>query len=246
MARASFRFYAELNDHLLPHQRHKTLEKDFYVGSAVKDMIESFGVPHTEIELILVNGQSADFSRVLRDGDSISVYPMFESLDITPELRVRPQALREPKFVLDVHLGKLAAYLRMLGFDTFYRSCLNDPELARISAEEHRILLTRDRGLLKHSIITHGYWLRETDSKRQVAEILRRFDLARFIRPFTRCMACNGLLHPALKNEVLHLLPPRTAELHEEYQRCAQCGRAYWKGSHHARMLRWIQELTAA
>ena len=209
-------------------------------------MIESFGVPHAEVEFILANGTSVDFSYLVTDGDRISVYPMFESVDMTPELRVRREPLREPKFILDVHLGKLAAYLRMLGFDTFYRNCLADPELARLSREQRRILLTRDRGLLKHSAVTHGYWLRETDSRRQAAEIVRRFDLARRIRPFTRCMACNGELRPATKSEVLHLIPLRTAEVYEEYQRCIECGRAYWKGSHHGRMQRWIEELTGA
>ena len=122
-ARASVRFYAELNDHLAPHRQHQTLEKEFFVPVSVKDTIESFGVPHTEVDLVLVNGESSDFSRLLRNGDRVAVYPVFESLDITPELRVRPQALREPKFVLDVHLGRLAAYLRMLGFDSEYRNC---------------------------------------------------------------------------------------------------------------------------
>lgn len=245
LSRGHFRFYAELNDHLRPDQQYKNLEKPFYVSSTVKDMIESFGVPHIEIELIVANGQSVDFTYLVRDGDQISVYPTFESVDITPELRVRPEPLREPKFVLDVHLGKLAAYLRMLGFDTFYRSCYSDPELVRVSSEQHRILLTRDRGLLKHSAVTHGYWLRETDSKRQAAEIIRRFDLSLSIRPFTRCMGCNSLLRPATKNEVLQLLPQRTAELYDEFQRCSQCGRVYWKGSHYRRMLQWIHQLVA-
>jgi len=244
--RAYFRFYAELNDHLSRDEQQRTIEKTFYVPSAVKDMIESFGVPHTEVELIVANGKSVDFSYLVREGDHISVYPMFESVDITPELRVRAEPLREPKFVLDVHLGKLAAYLRMLGFDTFYRSCFADPELVRISSEQHRILLTRDRALLKHNAVTRGYWLRETDSKLQLSEIVRRFDLVYLIRPFTRCMACNGMLRQAIKNEVLHLLPPRIAELHDEYQRCSQCGRAYWKGSHYSRMLRWIEELRSS
>lgn len=245
-ARATFRFYAELNDHLPPGQQHETLEKCFYVPSTVKDMIESFGVPHAEVEFILVNGTSVDFSYLVADGDRVSVYPMFESVDMTPELRVRREPLREPKFILDVHLGKLAAYLRMLGFDTFYRNCLADSELARLSREQRRILLTRDRGLLKHNAVTHGYWLRETDSRRQAAEVIRRFDLARRTRPFTRCMACNGELCAATKTEVLHVIPQRTAELYDEYQRCSECGRAYWRGSHHARMLRWIEELTSA
>jgi hypothetical protein len=121
-AHASVRFYAELNDHLAPNQRHQTVEKEFFVPPSVRDVIESFGIPHTEVELLLVNGESSDFSRLVQDGDRVAVYPVFESLDITSELRVRPQALRELKFVLDVHLGRLA-YLRIGGFDAEYRNC---------------------------------------------------------------------------------------------------------------------------
>ena len=244
-SRAYLRFYAELNDHLPPGQQCKTIEKSFFVPGTVKDVIESFGVPHTEVDLVVVNGESVDFSYTIRDGDRIAVYPMLESIDITPALRLRPQPLRDPKFVLDVHLGKLAAYLRMLGFDVVYRSCLTDPELVRISSSERRTLLTRDRGLLKHAVVTHGYWLRETDSRRQTAEIVQRFDLARSIRPFTRCMACNTKLQPLAKEDARQSVPPGIAERHDNFRQCPDCGRVYWKGSHFARMQRWIRELTA-
>src|SRR2546430_549767 len=100
-SRAWFRFYAELNDHLAADQRYRNLEAEFFVPASVKAMIEGLGVPHTEVELVVVNGESADFSRLILDGDRVAVYPMSESLDITPALRVREQALREPKFVLD-------------------------------------------------------------------------------------------------------------------------------------------------
>ena len=242
-ARAWFRFYAELNDHFAPDQQYQALERCFYVPGAVKDMIESFGVPHTEVELILVNGESADFSHLVRDGDRVSVYPVFESIDVRGALRVRPQPLRELKFVLDVHLGKLAAYLRMLGFDSAYSNSAGDPELVRVASEQQRVLLTRDRGLLMHAAVTRGYWLRQTESRRQAAEIVRRFDLAGAIRPFTRCMACNSVLLPADRAEVLHRIPPRAAELHDEFLRCPGCGRVYWRGSHYRRMRQWIGEL---
>ena len=210
-AHAWFRFYAELNDHLPPESQYQNLEKCFFVPASVKDMIESFGVPHSEVELILVNGESTDFSRLIRAGDRVAVYPVFESIDVQPELRVRSEPLRELKFVLDVHLGRLTAYLRMLGFDVVYRNCAADPDLVRISAEQQRILLTRDRGLLMHAAVTRGYWLRETDSRRQVPEIIRRFDLASAIRPFTRCMACNSALHPCgtVRSAPTHLSPHR-------------------------------------
>ena len=215
------------------------------VPGTVKDMVESFGVPHTEVELIVVNGESVPFSYVVRDGDRVAVYPMFESFDITAELRVRPKALREPKFVLDVHLGKLAGYLRMLGFDAIYGPYRSDLELVGASCEQQRILLTRDRGLLKHSAVTHGYLVRETESRRQIAEIVGRFHLAGAAQPFTRCLVCNALLVSIAKEQVRALLPPHAARSFEEFRRCPECGRVYWKGSHYHRMQRWVNELVS-
>ncbi len=133
----------------------------------------------------------------------------------------------------------------MLGFDSEYRNCASDPELVRVSASEQRILLTRDRELLKHSAVTRGYWVRQTDSHHQLAEVVQRFDLNRSFRPFTRCMACNTLLRPAAKAEIRHLIAGRTAELYDDFLQCPGCGRVYWKGSHWRRMQQWIQELVS-
>jgi uncharacterized protein with PIN domain len=243
---ACFRFYAELNDHLPAEQQFQTLEKQFVVPSTVKDMLESFGVPHAEVEFILANGTPVDFSYLVQDGDRIAVYPVFESLDITPELRVRREPLREPKFVLDVHLGKLAAVLRMLGFDSVYCSSASDAELVRISCKERRILLTRDRGLLKHNAVTHGYWIRETGSRHQAVEVIARFDLKRRVRPFTRCMACNRLLDPVDRMNVKERVPEGVWQRFSEFWQCHGCGRVYWRGSHYQRMLRKIEELTSS
>ena len=243
VARAWFRFYAELNDHLAPERRYRTVEREFYVPASVKDMIESSGVPHTEVDLVLVNGESADFSRLVHDGDRVAVYPVLESMDIAPVLRLRPQQLRETKFVLDVHMGRLAGYLRMLGFDTRYTNDADDHELVRISRDDRRILLTRDRGVLKHSDVTHGYWVRETNSRRQLEEVVRRFDLAGSLRPFTRCMVCNEPLKAAARGEVEGRVPKGTLEWCKEYAVCTGCGRVYWEGSHYRRMRQWIEGL---
>jgi uncharacterized protein with PIN domain len=240
---AFLRFYAELNDHLPPGQQFRTIQKEFFAPASVKDMIESCGVPHSEVDLVLVNGESADFSSLIRNGDRVAVYPVFETLDIAPVSRLRPQPLREPRFVLDVHLGKLAHYLRMLGFDAVYSNSASDPELVSISVEQGRILLTRDRGLLKHSAVTRGYWVRETDSRRQSAEIVKRFDLARLLRPFTRCMVCNQDLRPIPKSEVQDHVPARVWESCEEFLQCPGCRRLYWYGSHTRRMSEWIYRL---
>ena len=241
MGTAEFRFYAELNDFLPPSRRQVAFVHAFDGRPAIKDTIEALGVPHPEVDLILVNGESVDFAHPLQDGERVSVYPRFESLDITPILRVRPQPLRETRFVLDTHLGRLAAYLRMLGFDALYRADYEDAELAAISSGEHRILLTKDRGLLRRSVVTHGYCVRHRHPREQLVEVVRRFDLVRSMQPFTRCMRCNGVLETASPEAARPRLPARVRELYTEYRSCRSCGRVYWKGSHYDRMLELIQ-----
>jgi len=243
MNQAQFRFYAELNDFLPKERRQRSFTHTFLLSGSVKDMIESLGVPHTEVDLILANGRSVDFSYAVQNGDRISVYPVFEAIDIVPVLRVRPEPLREPRFVLDVHLGQLAVYLRMLGFDTLYRNDYRDEELARISNEEARILLTRDRGLLKRSIVTHGYCLRTTQPRQQLVDVIRRFDLRRAIAPFRRCLHCNAVLEPVDKAAIEDRLPPKTRHYYDEFWRCPQCDRIYWQGSHFERMQQFIAEV---
>ena len=241
---ASFRFYAELNEFLPRDRQYQTLQISFNDGQSVKHLIESNGIPHTEVDLVLVNGCSVDFSYLVQARDRVAVYPVFESMDITPLLKLRPAPLREARFVLDGHLGRLAAYLRMLGFDTLYRNDFDDPELAQISAEQKRILLTRDRGLLKRSLVTRGFCLRTREPRRQLVDVVRRFDLLGQVRPFTRCMACNGLLEAVDKAEIIEQLQPLTRKYFQEFSRCEQCGQIYWKGSHHERMqavLTWLE-----
>ena len=239
----SFRFYAELNDFLPSERRMVSFVHSIDKNPSVKDTIEALGVPHTEVDLILVNGESVDFAYLLQNGDKISVYPVFETIDITPLLRVRPQPLREIRFVLDVHLGKLANHLRMFGFDTWYRNDYEDAQLAEISCHEKRILLTRDMGLLKRSMVTHGYFLRETNPKRQLREVLRRFDLFKVIAPFERCISCNGLVHPVDKGEISEQVPADTLQYYETFYRCDSCKKIYWKGSHYQKMHQFVQEI---
>jgi uncharacterized protein with PIN domain len=240
---SELRFYAELNDFLPPERRFASFACRFQVSGSVKDLIEAAGVPHTEVDLILANGESVDFSYLVRDGDRIAVYPVFESIDITPALRVRPRPLRQVRFVLDAHLGRLASYLRMLGFDALYRNDYRDEELVELSGRESRILLTRDRNLLKHRVIQYGYAVRETNPRRQAREVLERFDVFGSVAPFTRCLRCNDLLAEALKEAISDRLPPSTREHYEEFRLCRGCGRLYWAGSHYRRMERLIGEL---
>jgi len=243
MKRAEVRFYSELNEFLAPRRRGRSTAYEFDVSGSVKDLIEALGVPHTEVDLVLANGESVDFSYRVKDGDRISVYPPFEAMDISSQLRVRPLPLRDLRFVADAHLGRLAAYLRMAGFDTAYRSDYKDEELAGISANEKRILLTRDRGLLKRNVVTGGYCVRTTNSRQQFAEVLQRFDLAGSVAPFQRCVHCNELLQPTRKELISERLQPETRQHYEEFSTCPACHRIYWKGSHYRRMQRFLESV---
>lgn len=243
MAAAGFRFYGELNDFLSPDSRGKQAKRHFDVIGPVKDLIESFGVPHTEVDLILINGEPVGFAHSVRDGDRVSVYPVFKSLDISSVSQVRPAAPRTLRFVLDVHLGRLAAYLRMAGFDALYQNHASDSELVAVAVREQRVLLTRDRYLLMRSDLDRGYWIRSPDPKQQLMEVVRRFDLVRCMQPFTRCMKCNGALERVSRDSVWDRLPARVREK-DEYHLCSGCGAVYWEGTHHARMketLEWVK-----
>jgi len=229
---AEFRFYEELNDFLPPAQRKQTRLYRFNDHPGIKDAIEAQGIPHTEVDLILVDGQSVGFDYRLQPNDRVAVYPVFESFDISPLVLLREKPLRQSAFVLDVNLGKLARRLRLLGFDTLYRNDYRDAQIADIAAAEKRIVLTRDRRLLHARRITHGYWVRSVIADAQVEEVLRRFDLHRQIRPFRRCLICNGSLERVAKTDVLDRLEPKTKRYYETFCRCQGCGRIYWQGSH--------------
>ncbi len=239
--RAYLRFYAELNDFLPADKRATTIEREFDVSPSVKDIIEAAGVPHAEIDLIVVNGESVDFSYRVQHGDRIGVYPMFESFDIAADVRVRPAPLRETRFVLDVNLGALARYLRLLGFDSEYSNTSSDQRLAEITANDRRILLTRDVDLLKRKAVTHGYFVRATDVRTQTVEVVRRLDLLDQIRPFVRCMNCNAELVPVPKEAIEHRLQERTRLYYNEFRICPGCDRLYWHGSHHDKLMQFIQ-----
>jgi uncharacterized protein with PIN domain/sulfur carrier protein ThiS len=246
MPSAYFRFYADLNYFLSADRQGEGFDCRFEYRATVKDMIESLGVPHPEIELILVNGEPVDFTHIVQDGDRISVYPFFETFDTSNMLRVRPPTLTKNRFVLDIHLGRLAAYLRMFGFDTLWRNDYPDEELAHVASTEQRILLTRDRGLLKRSIVRYGYCVREKYPRRQVIEVARRFKLGRTAQPFLRCLRCNGLLKSVDKEEIRDQLDPLTCQYHDVFTQCRECNQIYWRGTHYERMLPFVQEVLAA
>lgn len=239
---AEFRFYEELNDFLPREQRKRTNLYRFSGHPGIKDPIEVFGVPHTEVDLIVVNGQSVGFDYQLQVGDRVAVYPVFETLDITPLVKLREKPLRNPRFVLDVNLGKLAKRMRMLGFDCLYRNDYKDADIVKSAVNDRRIVLTRDRRLLYNKQIDHGYWVRAVDVDAQVDEVLRRFDLYGLIQLFSRCLICNGVLAPVAKADIWDRLEPKTRLYYNDFYQCADCQRIYWQGSHMQNMLKRLAD----
>jgi uncharacterized protein with PIN domain len=244
----TIRFYEELNDFLPQHMRKRDIDFTFSGRRSVKDLIEYFGVPHVEVDLILVGGMSVDFGYIIETGDRISVYPVFESFDLSGVTHLRPSPLRDTKFVLDVHLRKLARRLRLLGFDVDYRENRDDPELARIADDEHRILLTRDRRLLMRRNVARGLIIRNTDSDKQVIEVLERLQLWPRCAPFSRCIECNGRMRRVVPGEpgfeaIREAIPPGVLSWCGEYFICGSCAKVYWKGSHYIKLERIVDEV---
>ncbi len=241
--RAVFRFYEELNDFLPSGRRKKDNIYSFNGNPSVKDAIEAQNVPHTEVDLILVNGNPVDFGYKLRGGDRVSVYPVFESLDIGPVKGNRVKPLRETKFILDVHLGKLAKLLRMTGFDTLYRNNLEDKEIIALALAQNRIILTRDRGILKNSVVRKGYYIRSQKPEEQLKGVLARFQLHSSIKFLSRCIACNDKIEKVEKKDIAQKLKPATSKYFNRFFRCTGCGRIYWEGSHYDRMMNYYNNL---
>ncbi len=218
------------------------VERQLSEKTSVKDVIEACGIPHTEVDLILVNGQPVDFAFVIGRESAIHVYPI-ESGGITSFTENRLQLIQIRSFVADGHLGKLVRDLRLLGVDVVYDPAAEDRQLVTIASSENRALLTRDRRLLMHAIVRHGYYLRSQDPLEQTLEILRRFNLGSALAPFTRCLRCNTLLKPAKKAEVFDLLEPLTRTYYELFRRCPGCGQVYWSGSHFEKLQKRIETI---
>ena len=233
MKTARFEFDSSLQPLLQRDLREHPVELPFQGPQSVKHLIESLRIPHTEIGPLSANGGSIGLEYIVDDGDRIEVRPVALT-DLT----------EEPRFVLDGHLGRLASHLRMLGLDCLYDNAYEDDELVRISVEERRILLTRDRLLLMHKVIRQGYLLRSLNSTEQLYEVVQRYGLLKWVKPFQRCMNCNHLLEPVAKEMVLEKLEPLTRKYYDDFKICPACDQVYWKGSHYEKMLRVIESLS--
>ncbi len=240
----TFRCYAELNDFLPKEKRQKQFVHPLKTPVTLGEALESLRIPWSEVDLALVNGEPEALDARLRENDFVSIYPTFEILDIGQLKSIHSQALRVTRFVLDAHLGKLAKYLRMLGFDSLYRNDFGDEEIIELALREQRIILTRDKLLLRSRRVTHGYYVRATEKHAQLREVVQKFDLYSQFKSFSRCMTCNAELVPKSQKDIADLVEQDTLQLFHEFFFCPACKKVYWKGSHFKRMESFIRSLT--
>lgn len=240
--KAWVRFIGSLNDFLPKDQKEKQIQNSFGGTPAIKDAIEAIGIPHPEVEAVLVNAQPVAFNYLLQAEDRVEVYPKEYPHNWPQAPRLRAEIPKPVTFILDVHLGKLAKSLRLLGFNTVYENNYDDQTIANRAAAENRVILTRDVGLLKLKTVQWGYWLRSQNSEKQLTEVLAYYNLQPVIQPFTRCLVCNGLLQNVPKKAVLAQLPPKTKIYFQEFHQCQTCARVFWKGSHYERMEAFVQQ----
>jgi uncharacterized protein len=238
-----FRIYAGLNDFLPVDLRQRTIILAYKTPITVGEVAESMGIPLSEVKLILVNSEPSKFSQRLKENDFISLYPAIENLDISLLTDKELESASRPRFILDAHLGKLAKYLRMLGFDTLYRNDFEDNRIISIAKQEDRFILTQDKLLLRSKEVINGYYVRSIEKHKQIREIVQKFGLNTMFRSFTRCMSCNAELVKKEKAEIINKIDDETAQVFNDFFYCPNCDKVFWKGSHFERMEKLILSL---
>ncbi len=244
-----FRFYAELNN-FIDIENTNNLELagktdspivnnkyyiHYYRGHpSIKDRIESLGIPHTEIALILKNGNPVEFSYLVQKNDQFSIYPYFYNIKLPEDYKLQEEYPLKPKFILDVHLGKLARFLRRFNFDTLYSNIYSDSEIVEIAEKENRIILTRDLGLLMRKKVKWGCFIKYDDPQKQLKQVFKRYDLAQYYkRKESRCVNCNSVLVDIDKEKIIDKLKEKTKKYYDEFKICPDCSKIYWRGSHY-------------
>ena len=243
MKSLTIHFYNSLNDFLAVERRNQDFLYSFKGNPSVKHLVEALRVPHTEVGEIIINGKLMELSCLVQDGDQVNVFPAHPPVSDEDRMSQMVSGIDQPRFLLDNHLGKLAVYLRLLGFDALYRNDYQDDMLVQELKKDVRILLTRDRGLLMRRVIQFGYCIRALDPKQQILEVMRRFNLFDRIAPFQRCLRCNSPLQSVEKESIIHRLEPLTRKYFDEFWFCNHCDQIYWKGSHYQRMVSFLENV---
>ncbi len=243
MPKVALRFYSELNDLLPDHRKNTDFEAEFKDKRSVKDIIEAFGVPHTEVDIIIANGESIDFKYILQGGDQISVYPAFEKPNIQNILHLCPAPPFKTRFIVDINLGDIVKLMRVLGFDVYYDQDLSNQNIIELSKKDDRIIITKSRKLLKFKDVAYGLLLHSGTTEAQIKDIIYRLEIKDKVRPFSRCLRCNGILSSVPKEEIEDRIPPKTRSFCDQYSHCESCNKIYWEGTHVFEMRKVIDRI---
>jgi uncharacterized protein len=234
-------FHGDLKVFLGSKAGDTVIERRLIEKSSIKDVIESCGVPHPEVDLILVDKQAVGFDHTLANDAEVEVCSVHNRGTVRTDKEL--QTIDIARFVTDGHLGGLTRNLRLLGFDVAYSQNADDRQLLELMSRENRALLTRDRRLLMHAVVQNGYWPRSQNPNEQTIEIIRRFNLSESIAPFTRCLRCNAVLEEAPKADIIDKLEPLTKIYYNQFRRCPGCKQIYWPGSHFPKLQKRIEEI---
>ena len=236
-------FHNDLQMLLKKSQAGKVVKYALKRRASLKDIIESQGVPHTEVAQILLGNKELGFAFIPVGGEDIDIFPFSEEISVFNSTLLRPQPMSSLKFMVDINVQKLARNLRIIGFDTSMVPDMRLIEIGKVATSEHRIVITRNRELLKCNTVVHGHLVRSEDHVIQLQEVVKLYKIKLHIKPFSRCIACNGDLMSVTKQDIIHRLEPLTRKYFNTFKRCSDCEKIYWQGSHYNQMLKMITEI---
>lgn len=235
------KFYYRLTK-FLQNKTQKFINHNFIDQTSVKDLIEAFNIPHTEVDVILVNRRSVNFDYLIKNGDKIEVFPDRALCSTKKIIPLKSLVKAKPKFIVDVHLGKLVREMRKLGLDVIYNNQFCDEEIVEISNKERRIILTRDIGLLKRKSVKHGLYLLNEKTDQQLKEIFQNIKKNISVNPLSICLECGTKLKRMSKKKALEQLNHLWFEKDTIFYHCGRCNKIFWQGSHYKRMIRAIKK----
>lgn len=227
-------------------ERNKTIIYPLSRRASIKDILESLGIPHTEVGKIILDKKEQRFEKIAENGEHYEIHPLSPALPPTEGTILRPEPFKSCcRFLVDINVGRLAGLLRMAGFDAENANKESTTRaIAKKAVAEDRILLTRNKDLLKHRELVYARLVRNQDPDLQLREVISLYSLENLLQPFTRCISCNGLLADVKKEAIVDRLLPLTKKFFNRFRICSDCHKIYWQGSHHDRMTKKLEMIT--
>ncbi len=238
--------HGDLVDLLPKNRRHRTIRLILDRRASIKDIIESQTIPHTEIGRMEMEGRQLSFRHIGENGERIHLHPFSRHTPLTTATVLRPEPLENIAFMCDSTVSRLGRHMRMAGLDTANAPEASLVEVGSQASAAGRILVSRNRDLLKCRTVNFGQLIRSVHHRLQLREVFVRFRPENLIAPFSRCLVCNSTLVAVDKEEILHLLEPLTRKYYHSFKKCSACNKIYWHGSHIVRMEQLLRSTLAA